>query len=79
MLSLTEAQSEIKKTFHGSKILNYADMSSRFVFQVTLNQPGEEQFPVLIAVDKIFKKLTDISIFDDPDRAEIARQLMRKE
>lgn len=78
MLSFKEASSRVESALEGSKIINSVTLPTRFVFQVKLNLPHEEEFPVLISCDKESGKMKDISIFDDPDNEIIARELTRK-
>ena len=78
MLDLKEAETKVMTAYPEAQILTFAVLPARFIFQVNLNLPHEEAFPVLLAVDKARGTITDISIFDDPDRVEISRQLMRK-
>jgi hypothetical protein len=78
MLSIKDAAELIKTAYKESEILNKADLQVRFIFQVNLKLLGEENFPVLFSVDKITGTIKDISIFDDPDRVEIAQQMIRK-
>jgi hypothetical protein len=78
MLSIKDAAELIKTAYKESEILNKADLRVRFIFQVNLKLPGEENFPVLFSVDKITGTIKDVSIFDDPDRVEIAQQMIRK-
>lgn len=78
MLSIKDAAELIKTAYKESEILNKADLQVRFIFQVNLKLLGEENFPVLFSVDKITGTIKDVSIFDDPDRVEIAQQMIRK-